>query len=245
MNYRKYRMSLKELLKYGILYGVSDAAVSILFYRSWIAFLLFLPGVCWFIKENEKALAAKQKKYLEDGFLQGMRYVVTELMAGSSVENAFVRSLDDLRKICRDGEPVLTEFVRIINGLRLNRSIEDLLLNLSARSGVEDIQTFAEVFAAAKRTGGDLIAVIQSTEKAVSKKQETKREIEVCLAAKKMEQNVMSIIPCLILFYVGLSSPGFLDVMYGNLAGVLIMSICLCVYVFAFVMGRKIVNIEV
>ena len=55
----------------------------------------------------------------------------------------------------------------------------------------------------------------------------------------------MSLIPCLLIAYVGLASPGFLGVMYQNPAGIAVMSICLGVYVFAFLMGRKIVAIEI
>ena len=90
-----------------------------------------------------------------------------------------------------------------------------------------------------------LIAIIRSTTASVSQKEETRQEIEICLSAKKMEQNIMSLIPCLLIAYVGLASPGFLDVMYQNPAGIAVMSICLGVYVFAFLMGRKIVAIEI
>ena len=55
----------------------------------------------------------------------------------------------------------------------------------------------------------------------------------------------MSVVPFLLIGYVQLVSPGFLDVMYGNLAGVLIMSACLGTWGFAFWLGRKIVSIEI
>ena len=142
-------------------------------------------------------------------------------------------------------EPVLQEFRRIRVGILLNRTMEELLSDLAQRSGVEDIEIFAEVFETARRTGGDLIAIIRSTTASVSQKEETRQEIEICLSAKKMEQNIMSLIPCLLIAYVGLASPGFLGVMYQNPAGIAVMSICLGVYVFAFLMGRKIVAIEI
>ena len=44
---------------------------------------------------------------------------------------------------------------------------------------------------------------------------------------------------------VTVSFPEFLDVLYGNVAGVIIMSICLLVYLVAYEMGRRIVEIEV
>ena len=55
----------------------------------------------------------------------------------------------------------------------------------------------------------------------------------------------MSVIPCALIAYIEIASPEFLDSLYKNLPGILIMSICLGIYAFAFLMGRKIVNIEV
>ena len=49
----------------------------------------------------------------------------------------------------------------------------------------------------------------------------------------------------MILIYVQMVSPGFLDVMYHNPAGIFIMSVCLLVYFLAWLWGRKIVSIEV
>jgi tight adherence protein B len=55
----------------------------------------------------------------------------------------------------------------------------------------------------------------------------------------------MTMIPLGMVLYMKISFPEFLDVLYGNIAGVIIMSICLLVYVVAYEMGRRIVEIEV
>ena len=42
-----------------------------------------------------------------------------------------------------------------------------------------------------------------------------------------------------------LTSPGFLEVLYGNLFGAAVMTVCLAIYGFAYWLGRRIVEIEV
>lgn len=245
MNYEKYKLSAREILFYGLCYGVLDALISWLFYQSFFVFFLFFPGVLFFFQEVKKELRQKQKKKLERGFLTGMRYVSTALAAGYSVENAFAEALQELDKISVEGEPALKEYQSIVNGLAVNMTLEQLLMDLARRSHIEDIRTFAEVFTAAKRTGGDLIAIIRSTIVSIAQKEETEQEIEVVLTAKRMEQNIMSLIPCLLIGYVSLTSPGFFNCMYGNLSGILVMSVCLAIYVAAVLLGRRIVKIEV
>lgn len=239
-------MSEKKYRIYSLaVYGALDAIISWLFYQSILAFLLFLPGYFFFWKEVKKEIAKKYHKRLAEGFLVGMRYVSTALAAGYSVENAFLQAKEELEKIYPKEEPVRQEFALIVNGLGMNMTIETLFMDLARRSSIEDIRTFAEVFTAAKRTGGDLIAIIRSTISMMGQKEETLQEIEVVLTAKRMEQNIMSLIPCLLIGYVRLTSPGFFDCMYGNAAGILIMTVCLVIYLAAILMGRKIVQIEV
>ena len=245
MDYRKYSMTKVEILKYGAIYLLAALIISRLFYQSFLGILLFLPFIGIFFGEVKKTLAEKQRKRLERGFLAGMRCVSTALTAGYSIENAFLQAYEELQKIYGEKEPVLLEFARIRGGLQLNQTMEKLLTDLAERSGVEDIEIFAEVFETARRTGGDLIAIIRSTTASISQKEETRGEIEICLSSKKMEQNIMSVIPCALIAYVGIASPEFLESMYKNPPGILIMSICLGVYAFAFLMGRKIVNIEI
>lgn len=244
MDYRRYEFTWKERMVLFLEYLLLDGAVSFLFYRSWIPFVLFLPGFLLFLKLKREEQRKKRIRRLGSQFLTGMQAVSNALAAGYSVENAFGEALKDLQK-AYGNNLIVTEFSVIVTQLSLGRTLESLLEELAARSGEEDIKSFAEVFAAAKRSGGDLISIIRNTVSSISQKEETRQEIQVCIAAKKLEQNVMSVVPLFILAYVGAASPGFLDVMYHNVTGIAIMSICLVIYFLAWMLGRRIVKIEV
>lgn len=244
MDYRRYEFTWKERMVLFLEYLLLDGAVSFLFYRSWIPFVLFLPGFLLFLKLKREVQRKKRIRRLGSQFLTGMQAVSNALAAGYSVENAFGEALKDLQK-AYGNNLIVTEFSVIVTQLSLGRTLESLLEELAARSGEEDIKSFAEVFAAAKRSGGDLISIIRNTVSSISQKEETRQEIQVCIAAKKLEQNVMSVVPLFILAYVGAASPGFLDVMYHNVTGIAIMSICLVIYFLAWMLGRRIVEIEV
>ena len=59
---------------------------------------------------------------------------------------------------------------------------------------------------------------------------------------KKMEQNIMKLMPFGILAYVGVSSPGYFDPLYGNLTGIALMTGLLTIYLVACFMGDKILS---
>ena len=151
----------------------------------------------------------------------------------------------DLGRLYEKGSDILEEFRYIESQLRLSVPVEELFLDFGKRSGVEDIENFAAVFYTAKRTGGDMTQMIQKVARMLGDKIEVKKEIEATLAAKKSEQMVMSVMPAGIICYLKLTSPGFLDVLYGNPFGICAMTVCMVIYGLSYWLGVKIVDIEV
>lgn len=245
MDYQVYRFSVRELAENISLFLLLDMAVSYLFYRSAAAFLMGLLLLPFFLKYRREVYKKKRQRQLSEQFLEGMKAVSVSLGAGYSIETSFEDALMELKNIYTQDAIIIKEFQYILVQLHMNRNLEELLSGLAYRSGLEDIQNFADIFAAAKRTGGNLIAIIRNTMQCISQKEETRMEIETCLSAKKMEQNIMSLVPIFILVYIQMISPGFLDSMYHNAAGIIVMSVCLAVYGTAWYWGRTIVNIEV
>lgn len=244
-DYGVCHFSKKEWGWYGGIYLCLDGMISYLFFQSAAAFLLLLPGCFLFFRDRKERILEQRMQEMQQQFLTGMQLVSASLQAGYAVENAFAEACKELEKVYEKDSFILQEFTFLVSQVHLNRSLETLLLNLGERSHVEDIQNFAEVFGTAKRTGGDLMAIIQNTVSCIRQKQETQMEIVTNLSGKQMEQNLMSVIPLFLLGYIKLTSPGFLDVMYHNLFGNAVMCGSFILYLIAYFWGRKIMHIEV
>ena len=65
------------------------------------------------------------------------------------------------------------------------------------------------------------------------------------IASEKLEFNIMCTVPFTIILYMKLTFGEFLSVLYGNPAGAAVMTVCVCVYMAAYSLGRRIVRIEV
>ena len=70
----------------------------------------------------------------------------------------------------------------------------------------------------------------------------TREEIAAALSGRRMEQNIMKIMPFGILAYVGMSSPGYFDPLYGNITGTAIMTGLMILYLSAFYLGDRILG---
>lgn len=167
------------------------------------------------------------------------------LNTGYSIENAIRESRKELRLLYTQNEPVTRELDIMISQLRLQVPVEQVIEELADRVRLEDVENFAAVFVTAKRSGGDMIAIIRNTSDQIGDKIDVKREIETLLSAKRYEFKVMSIIPFTIIAYMALSFPEFMKCLYGNIVGIGVMTICLMIYVSAYYLGLKIVTIEV
>ena len=123
--------------------------------------------------------------------------------------------------------------------------IEQALKEFAECTQTEEVQSFAEVFGMAKRSGGDMIAIIRDTVRQISDKIDVKREIDTILAAKRYEFRVMSVIPYIIIGYMSVSFPEFMKSLYGNAAGIGVMTGCLAIYTGAYYLGVKMIKIEI
>lgn len=230
----------------GIVGGVMlTVLLSYIFYRSLFAVIFLCPVIPFCIKVQKERLRRQRKEMLKMQFKDALQSVCAALQAGYSMESAVHEAAGDMQNMY-GGEGMMTKELRAITeGIRNNRTPEELFLSLAKRSGLEDISDFAEVFSIAKRSGGDLPAVIRVCSMTIGDKIETAKEIQTLVAAKKLEGRIMDVIPCFIILYVDLSSPGFFDVLYHTVFGRVIMTVCLAVYTGAILLSEKIMSIEV
>lgn len=219
--------------------------ISFFFYRSWIAFVVFLPYILLHIKKKKKTEKERYRNKLQNQFQDGILAVASALNVGYSVENAFYEARKDLSLLYDGKEPIMREFFKIIKGLEANERIEKLLNDFARRSGLEDVESFAAVFGAAKQWGGDFSVIIRATADRISGKMDVMREIKTIISAKSFESKIMKCIPFLIMLYIEITSPEFFQPMYENLTGIVIMTVCLIMYIFSCYLTKKIMEIEI
>lgn len=218
---------------------------SYLFYGSVLCAILLSPYLIWYLKSWKTEFIKKKKQIFKVQFKEAAQSLAAALNVGYSVENAMRETLKDLQMLYKKDEQILGEFRYMIRQLDMNITVETALKQFAARVRDEDVQTFVTVFVMAKRSGGDMIAIIRDAVRQMGEKTDVERDIETIISAKKLEFRVMTAIPFGMICYMKLSFPKFMNVLYGNPVGVVIMTICLFLYLGAYELGKRIVEIEV
>lgn len=223
----------------------STAVVAFLayfFYRSAWAVLPLLPVGVVFFRRLRRRKGEQKREALSEQFRECILAVSTLLTAGHSVENAFIECAQDMLLIYGKDALICDELKIVRRGLQINVSLEELLTDFGERSGCEEVVQFAEVFCIAKRSGGNLAEIIKASAELSGRKAELKKEVETILSGKKMELAIMRLMPFAILIYIGAANPGYFNILYGNLYGILVMSGCLAAYIGAYLLGELVIH---
>lgn len=216
-----------------------------LFYDSVLAMiplLLFLP---FWLREKRAQRREKEEEQFKKMFREWILLLSSSLSAGYSVENAFGESFRELQLMFPKGGIMLEELRTMLMKSENNQRPEELLTELAQKHPVEEVVSFAEVFCAARKSGGSLTAIIKNTSEKMAQMMDTKREIRTLLAAKVYEQRIMTLMPAAVLLYIRLGSAEFLNGLYHNITGVVVMSVCLGIYFSAYLLGKRMVRFEV
>lgn len=244
-DYKKYEMSLKDNALCML------ETVAILFFFSYFFYRAVYPLISIFFiypryrKYKKEKLIKKRRQQLVVQFKDMLGSLSGALCAGYSLENAVKESYTDMVKLHGKESYIVQELLVIMKGVRNNQAVEKLFLSFGKRSGIDDIDSFSQVIAIGKRSGGNINKIIQEAIQNIEEKITVEQEIKTMLQQKKYELMIMKGIPFVMIFYIEMTSKNYFKNMYESIGGVLVMTICLTIYLLAVKMANQIIEIRV
>lgn len=222
-----------------------DAGIAYLFYQNWIAFLCFLPFLKVFLKMTARAKKEKEKRKMLEEFREMIGFISGALNAGYSLENAFWVAKKELGILYGTKSILVSYLERVLRKLKMNTSLEQALKEFALECQLEEAKNFAQVVAIGKKSGGNLVRIIEKSVHSICLKLETEEEITTMIAAKKMETRIMILFPALIVLYLRLTNGEYIGVLYGNVVGAAVMTVSLGAMVVSAFWSEKIMDIKV
>ena len=245
VDYREYIIYLPEYLFLWLKFLLLLLLFSYAFYQHYLFFLLLLPFSFFYPFMLINNLNKKRQEVLVSQFKEMLSILSAYLSAGYSLENALFACIPDLENLIGKKCYMVEELRQIKRSLSMNQPLEEPLSQFALRSGVDDIHNFAEIFLVAKRSGGDLIQIIQQSSTIIRDKLSITEEILTLNASRRFEQKIMNGVPFFMIFYLNTSSPEFFQILYTTVMGRVMMSFCLCLYLLAMYLSQKIISIPI
>lgn len=261
-NYKVYHMSAMEKILYFLLAFVIGAAVGYLFYGgigkdefgnptmlTWIldigiSLTVGIIAGFAFLPIRTQQIMEKKRNALRNQFRDMLEGLTTSLGTGRNMPDSFKAVYEDLQVQYEEGAAILEELKIILVGIRNNDKLEDLLMDFGARSGIEDIVSFANVFAISNSKGGNHKETIRNTYAILSDKMEINEDIETIVTANKTEQNMMIFMPVILIGMIKMMSTDF-AANFTTPAGILATTLGIGLFVAAYYVGRVVLDIKV
>lgn len=240
-----YKLGRRERVRIIVEAMLVQGLLAYCFYQSMVAFAVLLPIGIFYYSRKELDYYEKKKQELEIEFKEMIVMISASLRAGYSIENACRESLVEMKLLYGEGGRIYEELEIIVKKLNNNQNVEKLFRELAEKLDIKEVKEFSEILIVAKKYGGDLSKIIQNTSELIGEKMEMNREIQTVISGKKGEQTVMNIMPMGIICYMNVTSPGYFDTLYHNVLGILIMTVCCCLYISAYLLAQKMLRIQI
>lgn len=261
-NYNVYYMSKKEKMFYSLFAFVIGGFIGNLFYGGFfknsfgdptlltyvsniIVFVLIgTLSVKLFLPIRVNQIIEKRKHMLKLQFKDMLESFNTSLGAGKNVIDSFLAVKEDLKVQYEADADIIKELEVIVAGIDNNVPVEDILEDFGKRSGIEDIQDFANVFRTCYRKGGNIKDTVRSTHSILSEKMDIMEDIQTVVTSTKSEQNMMLVMPIALVGLIKISSPEFAS-NFATLPGFISTTLAMLMFIISYYIGKSILNIKI
>ena len=228
---------LKSMLVMGL--------INYCFYQNIWMFLPLLGIGAGYYRLEKKDLMHRKKETVRQQFKEMLLVAATGQKAGYSAENAFLSGYGDMAALYGSDSVICKMLAELKTGLENNLSLSGLWKKIGENCGIEEVVEFSQVFAIAKESGGNMTDIMERTALTLEGRMETRKEIEVLISAKRLEQKIMNAMPFMLMLYINVTSPGYFKSLYHSFTGMAVMTVCLMVYLAAYLAGVRLSGIEV
>ncbi len=246
IDYSHYDLSVKE--RYGF-YAAGYAGIFVVLYLFYHSLIFSFAGgflTAALLPAYQKYKSEKRKNLLLTQFKDFLYSLSSYVAANIQILEAMEGSLNNLNLLYGENTPLVEELGYMVKSVKENRENEiRLLRDFAQRSHCEDIENFVQVYASCVITGGDLERVLKNTIEIIMDKITIEREIRTMTSQKRFEGNIITAMPLIVIMFLNVFSPDYLEPLYVTVQGRLIMTGAIAGLISAHLMTRKMTDIEV
>jgi len=190
------------------------------------------------------SLMKKRMLKLRVQFFDLLEAMSVAMRAGNPMLKSLQNAREDLILIYPENSDIITELDIIVGKFNNAVPLSVAFSDLAERCGLEDIESFASIYATIEGKSGRADEIIRETQQIISDKMEIEMEIDTLMTAAKSEVNIMLLLPLVILGVIGYAGAGFMDAIYTTGAGRIVSTGGLIVFIISFIMARKFSSIK-
>ncbi len=177
-------------------------------------------------------------KFVEQ-MVDGLTIMANGVKSGLSITQSMERVVENL------ANPISQEFNLVLSQIRIGRSVEEALVELSERIPRQDLLMFVTGVNILKETGGNLAETFTTIVVTIRERQKLEKKIQAMTTQGMMQGLIIALVPFLIMIVLLILDPKFVSPMFNTTLGIVLLFIMLCLQIAGGVVIKKIVTIKV
>jgi tight adherence protein B len=186
-----------------------------------------------------KQRASRQRQAFAEQLPDNLQVLASALRAGHSLVGALSVVVDD------SPEPSKSEFRRVVADEQLGVPLQDALEVVAKRMDNKDLGQVGLVAALQQQTGGNTAEVLDRVAETVRERFELRRLVSTLTAQGRMSRWVLTALPVFLLLVITFLNPGYIEPLYKEPFGRVLLVACGFMVVCGSLVIRKIIDIKV
>ncbi len=245
--YTKCNMTKVQHILVYIISGILASAVVNLFYH-----LVPLSVIVGFIAAVaiEKMYADKtidkRKRELRLQFKEFLESMSVAVGAGNVEVHAIKSALKDLRIAYNENADIVKEVENILMQYEKGgKLLKDLFQDLADRSGIDDIQSFATIYAVIEGKSDRFGDILLQTQEIIGDKIAIEQEIETVITSAKSETNMMVVMPIVIVLAMSGMGDDLMRTLFEEPIGHIVATVSLVIFAASYIYALKVSDVKV
>ena len=249
IKYYECNMSKIEHILAYLVFAVAIAVILYIYYH--ILIISVIGGLIiavWQEKNYAKSVTKKRQNKLRLQFNEFLEIIAISISGGSgrSMENAIKDSLRELYMMFGERADIVREIGLIVSdyehaGIPMKKGFQEL----GERSEIDDIISFAAIYATIEGKTSDFGYIISQTHEIIRDKVEITMEIETSITSAKSEAYMLLVLPLVIVVAMTSMGGGLMDSLFTTFTGRLAATFGVICTFASYVIATKATEIEV
>ncbi|MDO9574648.1 MAG: type II secretion system F family protein [Candidatus Contubernalis sp.] len=232
-------MRAEEFIGLVFLFGIGAFILFYLFIGDLLMALIIgllslkLPGMFIHIKKDKRMLTLNLQ------LPEALNLISNGLRAGYSFTQAMAVVSREMQT------PISYEFGRILKENALGKTMDDALLNFSARTDNEDIDLFVTALLIQRQVGGNLAEILDNIGHTIRERVRIQGEIKTLTAQGRMSAIIIVALPIGVAAFISVLNPEYMLPLIQEPLGRIMIAMAILSQFMGIVFIRKIINIEI
>ncbi|MBQ7774493.1 MAG: hypothetical protein IJ379_01100 [Lachnospiraceae bacterium] len=249
IKYYECNMTKMEHMLAYLVFALAIGVILFVYYR--VLIVSIIGGLIIAIpqeKNYSKSVTRKRQNKLRLQFNEFLEIISISISGGSgrSMENAVKDSLRELQMMFNEKADIVREIGLIVSDYeRAGIPMKDGFRELGIRSEIDDIISFATIYATIEGKTSDFGYIITQTHEIIKDKVEITMEIETTISSAKSEAYMMLVLPLILVTLMSTMGGGLMDSLFTTLTGRIAATVGVVCTFASYVIATRATEIEV